>query len=115
MHGAPLPAQNGPKPDWSTIDTVLLDLDGTLLDQAYDNHIWRDLVPQRFAIAQGFELRALVGGEPPGAVQALAAAADRGAVVAGARVHDLGVGGRAVRAPHAARPAGVPISIRLRP
>ena len=37
------------RPDWSVIDTVLLDLDGTLLDQAYDNHIWRDLLPQRFA------------------------------------------------------------------
>jgi putative hydrolase of the HAD superfamily len=35
---------------------VLLDLDGTLLDQAYDNHIWRDLVPQRFAVAQGLDL-----------------------------------------------------------
>lgn len=40
-----------PRPDWSGIDTVCLDLDGTLLDQAYDNHIWRDLVPQRFAVA----------------------------------------------------------------
>jgi 5'-nucleotidase len=58
MHGSPLSAPNGPKPDWSGIDTVLLDLDGTLLDQAYDNHIWRDLVPQRFAIAQGLELPA---------------------------------------------------------
>jgi len=47
-----------PVPDWRTIDTVLLDLDGTLLDQAYDNHIWRDLVPQRFAVAQGLELHA---------------------------------------------------------
>jgi putative hydrolase of the HAD superfamily len=45
-----------PRPDWSAIDTVLLDLDGTLLDQAYDNHIWRDLVPQRFAVAQGLDL-----------------------------------------------------------
>jgi len=44
------------RPDWSAIDTVLLDLDGTLLDQAYDNHIWRDLVPQRFAVAQGLDL-----------------------------------------------------------
>jgi len=43
-------------PDWPGIDTVLLDLDGTLLDQAYDNHIWRDLVPQRFAVAQGMDL-----------------------------------------------------------
>jgi HAD superfamily hydrolase (TIGR01509 family) len=44
------------RPDWQAIDTVLLDLDGTLLDQAYDNHIWRDLVPQRFAIARGLDL-----------------------------------------------------------
>jgi HAD superfamily hydrolase (TIGR01509 family) len=55
MHAPPFSAPNGPKPDWSGIDTVLLDLDGTLLDQAYDNHIWRDLVPQRFAVSQGLE------------------------------------------------------------
>jgi putative hydrolase of the HAD superfamily len=53
MHGP-----NLPKPDWSAIDTVLLDLDGTLLDQAYDNHIWRDLIPQRYARARGLELDA---------------------------------------------------------
>jgi putative hydrolase of the HAD superfamily len=46
------------RPDWPNIDTVLLDLDGTLLDQAYDNHIWRDLVPQRFAVAQSLDLHA---------------------------------------------------------
>jgi len=45
-----------PAPEWRDIDTVLLDLDGTLLDQAYDNHIWRDLVPQRFAVANSLEL-----------------------------------------------------------
>ncbi len=47
-----------PRPDWAAIDTVCLDLDGTLLDQAYDNHIWRDLVPQRYAVAQGMDLHA---------------------------------------------------------
>lgn len=47
-----------PAPDWRDIDTVLLDLDGTLLDQAYDNHIWRDLVPQRYAVARSMELDA---------------------------------------------------------
>ncbi|HTU67827.1 MAG TPA: GMP/IMP nucleotidase [Steroidobacteraceae bacterium] len=45
-----------PAPVWHEIDTVLLDLDGTLLDQAYDNHIWRDLVPQRFAVARSLDL-----------------------------------------------------------
>jgi putative hydrolase of the HAD superfamily len=47
-----------PRPDWAAIDTVLLDLDGTLLDQAYDNHIWHDLIPQRFAALRGLELQA---------------------------------------------------------
>ncbi len=45
-------------PVWREIDTVLLDLDGTLLDQAYDNHIWRDLVPQRFAVVNSLDLHA---------------------------------------------------------
>jgi putative hydrolase of the HAD superfamily len=35
--------------DWSTVAHVLLDMDGTVLDLAFDNHFWRDLVPQRFA------------------------------------------------------------------
>jgi HAD superfamily hydrolase (TIGR01509 family) len=51
-------SSKSPVPDWSGIDTVLLDLDGTLLDQAYDNHIWRDLIPQRFAAARGLDLQA---------------------------------------------------------
>jgi HAD superfamily hydrolase (TIGR01509 family) len=51
-------SSKSPGPDWSGIDTVLLDLDGTLLDQAYDNHIWRDLIPQRFAVARGLDLQA---------------------------------------------------------
>lgn len=35
--------------DWSNINTVLLDMDGTLLDLHYDNHFWREHVPRRFA------------------------------------------------------------------
>jgi 5'-nucleotidase len=34
---------------WAAIDTVLLDLDGTLLDLAFDNHFWRQRVPQAWA------------------------------------------------------------------
>jgi len=34
---------------WSQIDTVLLDLDGTLLDLAFDSHFWGNRVPQAFA------------------------------------------------------------------
>ena len=35
--------------DWTRIDTVLLDMDGTLLDLHYDNHFWLEHVPQRYA------------------------------------------------------------------
>jgi len=35
--------------DWKQIDTVLLDMDGTLLDLNFDNHFWQEFVPLRFA------------------------------------------------------------------
>ncbi|MDD2760626.1 MAG: GMP/IMP nucleotidase [Methylomonas sp.] len=35
--------------NWSAIDTVLLDMDGTLLDLNFDNHFWQEFVPLRFA------------------------------------------------------------------
>jgi putative hydrolase of the HAD superfamily len=47
-----------PRPDWGRIDTVLLDLDGTLLDLAYDNHVWMECVPAEFAAARGLTLDA---------------------------------------------------------
>jgi len=34
-----------PLPDLKDIDTVLLDLDGTLLDLHFDNHFWLEYVP----------------------------------------------------------------------
>src|SRR5579863_7846882 len=39
--------------DWESIDTVLLDMDGTLLDQRFDNWFWQELVPSRYAAANG--------------------------------------------------------------
>jgi putative hydrolase of the HAD superfamily len=39
--------------DWSRIDTVLLDMDGTLLDLNFDNHFWQVHLPQRYAAARG--------------------------------------------------------------
>jgi len=35
--------------DWTRIDTVFLDMDGTLLDLNFDNHFWLEHVPLRFA------------------------------------------------------------------
>jgi HAD superfamily hydrolase (TIGR01509 family) len=42
-----------PTVDWSAIDTVLLDMDGTLLDLRFDNWFWQELIPSRFAAANG--------------------------------------------------------------
>jgi len=39
--------------DWKQIDTVLLDMDGTLLDLHFDNHFWQVYVPQKFAEQHG--------------------------------------------------------------
>jgi len=36
-------------PDWNLIDTVLLDMDGTLLDKYFDDHFWEEYVPACFA------------------------------------------------------------------
>jgi len=35
--------------DWNAVDTVLLDMDGTLLDLHFDNHFWLEHVPRRYA------------------------------------------------------------------
>ena len=34
---------------WNEIDTVLLDMDGTLLDLHYDNYFWQQYMPERYA------------------------------------------------------------------
>jgi len=39
--------------DWSRVDTVLLDMDGTLLDLGFDNWFWRELVPRHYGAANG--------------------------------------------------------------
>ncbi|MEK1904459.1 MAG: GMP/IMP nucleotidase [Pseudomonas sp.] len=38
---------------WTDIDTVLLDMDGTLLDLHFDNHFWLEHLPQRYAELHG--------------------------------------------------------------
>jgi len=41
---------------WMQVDTVLLDLDGTLLDLAFDNYFWRERVPAAYAGARAISL-----------------------------------------------------------
>lgn len=42
--------------DWNDIDTVLLDMDGTLLDLHFDNFFWLEHLPRRYAEAYGLDL-----------------------------------------------------------
>lgn len=39
--------------NWNQIDTVFLDMDGTLLDLHFDNHFWLEHVPLRYAEKHG--------------------------------------------------------------
>lgn len=43
--------------DWSAIDTVLLDMDGTLLDLHFDNYFWQIHVPEQYALHHGLSLQ----------------------------------------------------------
>jgi putative hydrolase of the HAD superfamily len=42
--------------DWASIDTLFLDMDGTLLDLHFDNYFWLEHVPMRYAEAQNISL-----------------------------------------------------------
>lgn len=44
------------KLDWAQIDTVLLDLDGTLLDLGFDNDFWLDFIPAEYAASRSLTL-----------------------------------------------------------
>lgn len=44
--------------DWQQIDSVFLDMDGTLLDLHFDNHFWREHVPRRYAEMRGIGVTA---------------------------------------------------------
>ena len=44
--------------NWDLIDTVMLDMDGTLLDLHFDNYFWLDHLPQRYAQIHNVDLAA---------------------------------------------------------
>lgn len=53
-----MPTSPSSLPDWGRIDTVLLDMDGTLLDLKFDNTFWGEIVPAKLAVERGLELHA---------------------------------------------------------
>ncbi len=49
----PLNEQPGkifPSLDWDDIDTVLVDMDGTLLDKHFDDYFWEQYVPEHYSL-----------------------------------------------------------------
>jgi putative hydrolase of the HAD superfamily len=38
-----------PKINWSEIETVMLDMDGTLLDKHFDDYFWEEHIPTVYA------------------------------------------------------------------
>ncbi len=41
--------------DWAQINTVFLDMDGTLMDLAFDNYFWHEYVPQIYSQSKGMD------------------------------------------------------------
>ena len=54
-----------PPVDWRRIDHVMLDMDGTILDLAFDNHFWRVVVPQRYAQEHGVSVEQAWAAQEP--------------------------------------------------
>ena len=44
-----------PAVDFANLDTVLLDMDGTLLDLSFDNFFWQQLIPAQYALEHGHD------------------------------------------------------------
>ena len=43
--------------DWSQLDTILLDMDGTLLDLEFDNHFWGTVIPGEWGRQRGLDVK----------------------------------------------------------
>ena len=41
--------------DWEQIEIAFLDMDGTLMDLAFDNFFWHEYVPKKYSEAQNLE------------------------------------------------------------
>ena len=42
--------------DWAQLDTILLDMDGTLLDLEFDNHFWGTVIPGEWGKQRGLDV-----------------------------------------------------------
>ena len=44
--------------NWTDVDTVMFDMDGTLLDLHFDNYFWETLVPTTYGQRIGLDVEA---------------------------------------------------------
>ena len=54
VHAITRPQLSSP-PDWSEVETVCLDMDGTVLDLRFDNLFWLEALPRRWGESRGLE------------------------------------------------------------
>jgi len=58
MLPSPIYRSDSARPRWDEIDTVLLDMDGTLLDLRFDNYFWLEVLPGHYARRHALSLEA---------------------------------------------------------
>ena len=56
MTDAQYTVNNDPKTMFTRCETLMLDMDGTVLDLAYDNYVWKELVPEHYAKVTGIDI-----------------------------------------------------------
>ena len=52
-------AKERPQLPWETIDTVLLDMDGTLLDKHFDDYFWEQYVPEHYSLLRDIPVQSV--------------------------------------------------------
>lgn len=57
---SPAQVPPGAIPDWDRVQTVCLDMDGTVLDLRFDNLFWLEVLPRRWGEARGLDLHAAI-------------------------------------------------------
>jgi putative hydrolase of the HAD superfamily len=50
MHASATCEKHIPQLPWNAIDTVMLDMDGTLLDKHFDDYFWEQYVPEHYSL-----------------------------------------------------------------
>lgn len=59
MKQSTLTINNGPikwKVNWNGVDTILLDMDGTLLDKHFDDYFWETYIPEQYALQNAMSI-----------------------------------------------------------